>query len=387
MTSAGNFYDNWLTFWDQSQQEKSRSRAVIHDEELEWVETPQDYRIALMAGPENGFRTWGSEVTIADIPPGCHTGKHEHGEEGIYIVEGQGYSIVDDQRYDWEAGAVLWMPFGSQHQHFNTGEETARYLSFTALHLEHFAGLGKLDQLELKGFTDTISEVPVAVGGLDRQGRRVVLNKDDAPILNYDPEEAHAHDAPMLETPVEASISRPEGSEPSAAETGSHRDWSRMYMGMTRNGQRVGRMGDTGFRNQEIEISNSMGDMPGRHGGLHAHMEAFLYIIDGEGYTLVDGERVDWKKGSLVHVQGPQTHHQHFNTGDKPTAQLRLAPGLRFNFFQQIARERFPYLVWGGRGEMVERDKQRSAGKPAEEHSHGGESHAHSHEAGQPHTH
>ena len=160
-----------------------------------------------------------------------------------------------------------------------------------------------------------------------------------------------------------------------------------MYMGMTRNGQRVGRMGDTGFRNQEIEISNSMGDMPGRHGGLHAHMEAFLYIIDGEGYTLVDGERVDWKKGSLVHVQGPQTHHQHYNTGDKPTAQLRLAPGLRFNFFQQIARERFPYLVWGGRGEMVERDRVRAAGKPADEHSHGEESHSHGHEAGQPHSH
>ena len=177
------------------------------------------------------------------------------------------------------------MPFGSQHQHFNTGDGTARYLSFTALHLEHFAGLGKLDQLELKGFSDTINETQVAVGGLDRQGRRVVLNKDDAPILNYDPEEAHAHDAPMLETPVEASISRPEGSEPTAAETGSHRDWSRMYMGMTRNGQRVGRSGDTGFRNNEIEISNSMGDMPGRHGGLHAHMEAFLYIIDGEGYA------------------------------------------------------------------------------------------------------
>src|SRR5207248_1900653 len=77
------------------------------------------------------------------------------------------------------------------------------------------------------------------------------------------------------------------------------------------------------------------------------------------------------KKGSLVHVQGPQTHHQHFNTGDKPTAQLRLAPGLRFNFFQQIARERFPYLVWAGRGEMVERDRARAASKPADEHSHG----------------
>ena len=41
--------------------------TIKHDEELEWVETDQDYRIALMAGPENGFRTWGTEITIADI--------------------------------------------------------------------------------------------------------------------------------------------------------------------------------------------------------------------------------------------------------------------------------------------------------------------------------
>lgn len=121
-----------------------------------------------------------------------------------------------------------------------------------------------------------------------------------------------------------------------------------------------------------------MGDMPGRHGGLRAHMEAFLYIIDGEGYTVADGERVDWKKGSLLHVQGPQTHHQHFNTGDKPTAQLRLASGLRFNFFQDIARERFPYLIWGGRGEMEVRESRRHGPGASETHSHGGgEAHSH----------
>ena len=350
-----NFYDRWLGFWEQSQQEKKKARTVIHDEELEWIETPQDQKIALMAGPENGFRTWGTEVTIADIPPSSDTGKHEHGEEGIYIVEGEGFSVVAGVRYEWEAGTVLWMPFGGQHQHFNTGSDTARYLSFTSLNLEHYAGLGKLDQLEVKGFTDTPIEGPISTTGVDELGRRIALKKDNAPSLQFDPEEARSRDRLQLETPIESSVSSGIPNDENTPDTGGHRDWSRQYMGMTRAGVRLG-TNDTGFRNQEIEISNSMGEMPGRHGGKHAHMEAYLYIIDGEGYTEVDGERVDWKKGSLVHVQGPQTHHQHFNTGDKPTAQLRLAPGLRFNFFQQVARERWPYLVWGGRGEMESRD-------------------------------
>ncbi len=80
-----------MGFWEESQSEKESFRAVIHEEELEWLETPQDFRIALIAGPETGFRTWGSESMIAEIPPGWHTGKHEHGEEGIYILEGEGF--------------------------------------------------------------------------------------------------------------------------------------------------------------------------------------------------------------------------------------------------------------------------------------------------------
>jgi quercetin dioxygenase-like cupin family protein len=301
-----------------------------------------------MAGPENGFRTWGTEITIADIPAGHHTGQHEHGEEGIYIVEGQGCSVVNGVRYDWKEGSVLWMPFGSQHQHFNTGDGNARYLSFTALNLEHFAGLGRVDQWKEKGFTDTPIDAEVSSDGLDKMGRRIALLKDDAPSLEFDPEDPTSrNNEPALDTPVEAGFMRDNPGD--GPQMGAHRDWSRMYMGMTRNGRRLGR--DSGFRNMEVEISNSMGDAPGRHGGKHAHMEAYLYIIEGSGYTVVDGEKVEWKKGSLVHVQGPQTQHQHYNDTDKPNAQLRLAPGLRFNFFQEIARERFPYLVWGGRGE------------------------------------
>ena len=359
MADYKDFYDRWLHMWEDSQEEKKKARTVINDEELEWVETPQDYRIALMAGPENGFRTWGSEVTIADIPAGHHTGQHEHGEEGIYIVEGEGCSIVNGVRYDWKEGAVLWMPFGSQHQHFNTGSTNARYLSFTALNLEHFAGLGRLDQWREKGFTDTPIEGEISQDGLDKMGRRIALLKENADSLEFDPEDPTRRDEETLETPVEVGFMRDDG------EIGpmNHRDWSRMYMGMTRNNRRLGK--DTGFRNMEIEISNSMGDAPGRHGGKHAHMEAYLYIIEGSGYTIVDGEKVPWKKGSLVHVQGPQTHHQHYNDTDKPNAQLRLAPGLRFNFFQEVARERFPYLVWGGRGDgLVPRDSLPNQGRP-----------------------
>ena len=365
MKKYGNFYERWLGMWDDSQEEKKNARTVIHDEELEWIETAQDWRIALMAGPENGFRTWGTEITMADIPAGSHTGQHEHGEEGIYIVEGEGCSVVNGVRFDWKEGSVLWMPFGSQHQHFNTGDTNARYLSFTALNLEHFAGLGRVDQWKEKGFTDTSIEGEISKDGLDRMGRRIAVFKDDSPVLETDPEDRRAGDRKdFLETPVEGGEGQNANygfggltNQAPPGASGGHRDWSRGYM------RRYNRQGeDQHWKNMEIEISNSMGDLPGRHGGKHAHMEAYLYIIEGSGYTVVDGTKIPWKKGSLVHVQGPQTQHQHYNDTDKPNAQLRLAPGLRFGFFQPIARERFPYLVWGGRGESEDQPEEMKGG-------------------------
>ncbi len=77
-----DFYNTWLGFWEEAQGEKRKARKVIHEEELEWFRTPQDFRIALLCAPETGFRTWGTETMVAEIPVGWHTGKHVHGEEG-----------------------------------------------------------------------------------------------------------------------------------------------------------------------------------------------------------------------------------------------------------------------------------------------------------------
>ena len=153
-----NFYDQWMGFWEKAKEEKQKARKVIHEEELQWIETPQDYRIALLCAPETGFRTWGSESMVAEIPEGCHTGKHVHGEEGIFVVEGEGFSLIrlagekgPGLRFDWSKGSTLWIPFGAEHQHFNTGKGSVRYFSLMAFHLEQWLGFAKLDQLEEKG--------------------------------------------------------------------------------------------------------------------------------------------------------------------------------------------------------------------------------------------
>ena len=332
-----NFYETWQGFWEEGNATKAAARAVIHEEELEWVETDQDFRVALMAAPENGFATWGSEYLISEILPGWHSGKHEHGEEAIYIVEGEGFSIVNGVKYEWGKDSCLWMPFGSQHQHFNTGTTTVRYFSAMALHIEHWMGMGKLDQISLKGPTDNYEDAEVSTSGFDALNRRIAFRRNEQEEVTLD--ELDPND--VEEITGEPMTIDPDGPRPTQMSERGHRDFMRSLMD---------RPGRNGFQNKEIEISNTMGDQVGHHGGKHAHMEAVLLILDGEGYSEVGDVKVPWKKGSLLHVQGPQTPHQHFNTGSIRCEMLRAAPGMRFNFLQGIAKERFPYLWYSHRG-------------------------------------
>ncbi len=103
---------------------------------------------------------------------------------------------------------------------------------------------------------------------------------------------------------------------------------------------------ENGFKAREVVINRFLCGTPGKRGGKHGHMEAVLYVVQGEGYSIVDGEKIPWKKGTLFQVQGPQSVHQHFNTGKVESLLLRTHFGLRASYYQPIARRTFPYLYF-----------------------------------------
>lgn len=75
------------------------------------------------------------------FPDSSHSGKHRHlAEECLYVLEGQGYDLHQDcdveitdtyhrkpqdeiQRFEWEAGDVIYIPPNTIHQHFNADTE------------------------------------------------------------------------------------------------------------------------------------------------------------------------------------------------------------------------------------------------------------------------
>jgi len=323
-----NFYDGWLNLWDEEQEERRRARTFIHEEDLEWVRTKQDHRAVLLCTRENGFTTSGVAM-LAEIPKRWNTGKHSHGEEAIYIVEGEGCSVVDDKRYDWEAPSCLFMPYGSVHQHFNIGEGKVRYFSAMAVPLERFAGLAKFMQYEEAAETPLgkLEGVEKAETDIHPEYGRIVLGLKDAPVLSG---EDYAAFLATKQDEFHLSMAK-----------------EMRTAGMP--GQRGGTirlMQENDFKAREVEFTDLLIDAPGKHGGKHAHMEALLYVLQGEGYSIIDGVEVPWKKGTLLHVQGPQTVHQHFTTGNIESHQLRIHYGLRSQYFQKIVKRVFPYVYY-----------------------------------------
>jgi gentisate 1,2-dioxygenase len=325
-----NFYDGWLQLADNWKEQSAQARKHIHEEDLQWVKTKQDHRAALLCSRENGFLTSG-DITLGEIPPRCNTGKHYHGEEAIYITQGKGCSVIDGVRYNWEEGSCLFIPFGVVHQHFNLGGDPARYFSVMAVALEKFAGVAKFFQYDEAGETHlhALDNIPVADSPIHPDLGRIIMRKEDAPFVP-------GNKMAEVWSKQTDEYSRSLALEMRTAGAKGHR--SQMV--------RLMRWQDSGFNAKEVEISAIMYDSPGANSGRHAHMEAILYCLEGEGYSMIENERIDWKKGTLLHIPGPQTMHQHFNTGTMVDRFIRVNYTLRSKVFQPIAKKVFPYLYY-----------------------------------------
>ena len=60
------------------------------------------------------------------IRPGIHTRAHRHTTSAVYqVFEGEGYSIIDGQRFDWSRGDLFVVPSWSWHEFGNDSSQEA----------------------------------------------------------------------------------------------------------------------------------------------------------------------------------------------------------------------------------------------------------------------
>ena len=121
-TPALDSYEKQLRARKEFQDRQIMGPVVIRSTDREFQLTRQahlKYYLDPTSFKDTPLQDW--LVFINDVKK--HSGKHRHqGGLVIYVIEGRGYSIVDDERVEWEAGDLLLLPIkpnGVVHQHFN----------------------------------------------------------------------------------------------------------------------------------------------------------------------------------------------------------------------------------------------------------------------------
>jgi len=142
-----NTYDRYLKLMHEEADYCRAAPHVVLEREQSW-EATRHGRLKWLIHPQSALASKRKYIYFHEIPPGGRSGKHRHvAEENILVLEGRGYDIHDDERWNWEQGDLICIPTMTEHQHFNSGSERALLLCAspsTYLNL----GVGGFEQLE-----------------------------------------------------------------------------------------------------------------------------------------------------------------------------------------------------------------------------------------------
>lgn len=117
--------------------------VVVDDAKVAHSGDSEKSRTWWRLGPgDEDFLTQTIQVHFVELPP--ESSNHGHGhqnEAAFYILEGRGYEVHDDQRYDWAKDDLVYVHTDSVHRHFNPYDEKAVALVVKAKCTWMFMGL------------------------------------------------------------------------------------------------------------------------------------------------------------------------------------------------------------------------------------------------------
>ncbi len=281
---------------------------TVYDEWVAKLEIPvvegvaiEDLRkVEVKPGQETGggaayFRLAGSQfidARVHEIPAGGSLNAERHlFEENIYILEGPGYTMLQQegrrpQRIDWQRDTAFSIPLNTRHQHFNEDDSRpARFLATTNF------------PFTLNTYQNDEFITSVEYAFRDRYN----AEEDFLKLDEYLGGREHIMNVVPNVRDIKLHLYERRGVGATAI----------VYLAA----------------GQTVMSSGGISEIPvGRYHKAHAHLnEAIIYIADGEGYSVVwkkrgdfkNGQKIDWKEGSLFGVP-KYWFHQHFNTGEKP---------------------------------------------------------------------
>jgi quercetin dioxygenase-like cupin family protein len=317
--------DRGSTVWAQLIALRDRQRAlraespfVIREAELPWETNPQGIMKWYLHPATERSCHKALVFFVQKIPPGGRSGK-QHCQGGVvhYVVQGRGRTVINEVAYEWEAGDIVQLPLlpeGVTYQHVN--DDPSREVILTAclpnltdpLGVDRGAGLFQIEAApEFTGqFESEGPELAALRAKLQAESSKAIEVKVDAPQSTYDRNYARTQEIQQRSRTAKIVVRRGDRQEE-----------------MTRQGRLRYYLNRTTLHDTVLKDWNVFTHELRTRSGKHRHQGGLvIYVIEGKGYTIVEGQRQDWESGDLIllPIQPGGVEHQHFNLGgDTPS--------------------------------------------------------------------
>jgi len=262
-------------------------------------------QIATIVGQNRGMEVRNIGLDVWRLLPGAHTEPRRWTELICHVLNGSGYTIIDGKRHDWGPHDTFHVRMGVWYQLFNDDPAKPAHLlvGHPAPLFEHIAPYADV----YKG--DSFSDMP------DDFKPEHPFTKERVPVGYVGGEKWMSH--LQLATHERRNAQRKADKEArvvlkaseAVIERSQHKgDWK------------------VGLADKYLGFANRTFGMyihqmpPAAHTETHKHGEAIVYVLSGHGYSIVEGQRFDWKAGDCIFVK-PGQWHQHFNTSPDQVSQ------------------------------------------------------------------
>ena len=122
-----SLYAELIRLRDQDRKQRTRGLTVVKGSLLSWEKNPQGIMKWYLHPSKEDTAIQSLLIFLQEIPPGSRSGIQKYqGGMVIYILEGRGYTNIDGEKHEWEAGDVVQLPLrpkGIVYQHVNTDPE------------------------------------------------------------------------------------------------------------------------------------------------------------------------------------------------------------------------------------------------------------------------
>lgn len=272
---------------------REHRKTVVRRSDVRLFETPRRMRRGVQVSADGARPSLVLDSNLHEIDPGTTSTIHRHSWDAIcFVTGGTGWTEIDGQRMHWRPWDTFHLPSWAWHRHGNDGDRPASFVSWSVQPMFEMFNSATLEDAGDTPF----GELPAPPRHTPGGGGEDPYSQRMRRLVRQNPE----HRDRRLITPFEDAAFR---ITPRGARSAFLVDPSLGYH-------------TTGLTAVWHQLAPGLYQSRHRHGG-----EAWLYCVDGHGYSEIDGERYEWGPGDLV-VVDHWAWHQHFNADSERIASL-----------------------------------------------------------------